>query len=104
MAYLFDPTTLLRRANSIKNIELVEFKNNFGIYIDLAEEIEMSWREDMDEGDGFGSSDFTYALKEFIDEIINRKQMNLETVFAPCLTVQYKKAKILDAESIFNLN
>ena len=41
------------------------------------------WSED----DGFGSSDFTFALKDFIDEFIRRKKLPLKTVFEPYLEI-----------------
>lgn len=37
-----------------------------------------------EEGQGFGSSDFTFALKEFVDGVL---PAGYKTVFNPCLSI-----------------
>ncbi len=46
--------------------------------------------EDYPEDCGFGSSDFTYSLKEYIDNLIYVSGQELKTVFSPRLSVVKK--------------
>ena len=51
-------------------------------------EIVEEWSSDWDEGHGFGSSDGTYLLKDFIDTVIgNYTNGKYKTDFTPSLSV-----------------
>ena len=74
------------------NDEQIQFSELVDTSVQIAEE----WTNDWDEGDGFGSSDGTYLLKDFIDTIISNftnsvyKKSGYQTVFNPTLSVEYK--------------
>ena len=73
MNYLIDPQDLIFRAKSridgftkmIGEEEIPQWD-----LLETATEIAEEWTNDWDEGHGFGSSDGTYMLKEFIDNVI----------------------------------
>jgi hypothetical protein len=68
----------------------------FSELVDTSVEIAEEWTNDWDEGHGFGSSDGTYMLKDFIDTVISNftnsvyKKSGYQTVFNPTLSVEYK--------------
>ena len=96
MNYLVDPQTLIfnsHRVNGftkmigdeqIPQLELLE----------IATEVAEEWTEDWDEDQGFGSSDMTYMIKNFIDNVIWRfVSGKLMTEFTPSLSiVEYSEA------------
>ena len=93
MNYLVDPQSLVFRAVSriagfsemVKDNEIPQWD-----LLEAATEVAEEWTNDWDEDQGFGSSDGTYMLKEFIDNVIacftNR---NYKTEFTPSLSVTY---------------
>ena len=94
MNYLVDPQSLVFKAKGyiagfnemVKNEEIPQW-DLYAAAVEVAEE----WTNDWDEDQGFGSSDGTYMLKEFIDNVImcftNR---NYKTEFTPRLSVTYQ--------------
>ena len=98
MNYLVNPSNIVSRALGIDsfkqmiNDEQIQFSELVDTSVQIAEE----WTNDWDEGDGFGSSDGTYLLKDFIDTIISNftnsvyKKSGYQTVFNPTLSVEYK--------------
>mgnify|MGYP001035329162 CR=1 FL=1 len=99
MNYLIDPTNLVLRAKGyiagftemVKNEEIPQWD-----LLETATEIATEWTEDWDEGHGFGGSDGTYMLKEFIDNVIwsFTKGGKYMTDFTPYLSVvPYSEAK-----------
>ena len=56
--------------------------------LDIATEVAEEWSSDWDEDQGFGSSDMTFMIKDFIDTVIacftNR---NYKTEFNPALQI-----------------
>jgi len=84
---LFNPMRLLERAKNIKGIYWLTDISSINEQYNLAQEIAEEWTNDWDEDEGFGSSDFTFALKDFIDELIRRKKQPLKTVFEPYLEI-----------------
>jgi hypothetical protein len=84
---LFNPMRLLERAKNIKGIYWLTDISSINEQYNLAQEIAEEWTDDWSEDDGFGSSDFTFALKDFIDEFIRRKKLPLKTVFEPYLEI-----------------
>ena len=89
MNYLVNPSNIVSRALGIDsfkqmiNDEQIQFSELVDISVQIAEE----WTNDWDEGDGFGSSDGTYLLKDFIDTIIGSYTKGYKTIFNPSLTV-----------------
>ena len=92
MNYLIDPQNLIFRAKSridgftkmIGEEEIPQWD-----LLETATEIAEEWTNDWDEDQGFGSSDGTYMLKEFIDTVIwsFTKGGKYMTDFTPCLSV-----------------
>ncbi len=95
MDYLVHPSNIVSRALGIDsfkqmiNDEQVQFSELVNTSVQIAEE----WTNDWDEGHGFGSSDGTYLLKDFMDTIISSytksiyKKSGYQTVFNPSLSV-----------------
>jgi hypothetical protein len=65
----------------------------FSELVDTSVEIAEEWTNDWDEDQGFGSSDGTYLLKDFMDTIISNftnsiyNKSGYQTVFNPSLSV-----------------
>ena len=95
MNYLVNPSNILSRALGIDsfkqmiNDEQVQFSELVDTSVEIAEE----WTNDWDEDQGFGSSDGTYLLKDFIDTIIlsytnsTYNKSGYKTVFNPSLSI-----------------
>ena len=95
MDYLVHPSNIVSRALGIDsfkqmiNDEQVQFSELVDNSVQIAEE----WTNDWDEGHGFGSSDGTYLLKDFMDTIIlsytnsTYNKSGYQTVFNPSLSV-----------------
>ena len=99
MNYLIDPQDLVFRAKShidgfnemVKNEEIPQWE-----LLETALEVVEEWTNDWDEGDGFGSSDGTYLLKDFIDTVISNYSTSHKymTDFTPYLSVvPYSESK-----------
>jgi len=96
MNYLIDPQDLIFRAKSridgftkmIGEEEIPQWD-----LLETATEIAEEWTNDWDEDQGFGSSDGTYLLKDFIDTIIScytksiYNKSGYQTVFNPSLSI-----------------
>lgn len=98
MNYLVNPSNIVSRALGIDsfkqmiNDEQVQFSELVDISVQIAEE----WTNDWDEDQGFGSSDGTYLLKDFIDTVISNYSTSHKymTDFTPYLSVvPYSEAK-----------
>lgn len=64
--------------------------------LSIASEVESMWSWDWPEGQGFGSSDMTYMMKQFIDAVITQFGYagKLMTDFTPSLSVvEYSEMK-----------
>jgi len=89
MELLFSPMSLIRSAKRIEGINL--FTHPIDESYDIAKEVAQEWTDDWEEGDGFGSSDSTYALKDFLDRVIMVESFtqsnDLKTEFSPRLTI-----------------
>ena len=104
MNYLIDPTDLVFRAKGyingfnemVKNEEIPQWD-----LLETATEIAEEWTNDWDEDQGFGGSDGTYMLKDFIDTVISSNYIKnglgsgmYMTDFTPYLSVvPYSEAK-----------
>jgi hypothetical protein len=100
MNYLIHPETLMFNAKSrIKGFgEMIGTeKVQQHTLLELATEVAEDWTNDWDEDQGFGSSDGTYMLKDFIDTVISSIYMKngmgsglYSTMFNPSLEVVKK--------------
>ena len=73
MNYLINPQSLVFQAKAyIKGFkEMIESENlPQHLLLELSTEVAEEWTNDWDEDQGFGSSDGTFMLKEFIDSVI----------------------------------
>ena len=98
MNYLVQPQSLIDRAIRIPSFSSMFSKEQiqFSELSDIATQVVEEWSYGWDEGHGFGSSDATYMLKEFIDMVIDcftnsvYNKSGYQTVFNPTLSVEYK--------------
>ena len=73
MIYLIHPQDLVFRAKAYINgfTEMVDSENlPQHLLLELSTEVAEEWTNDWDEDQGFGGSDGTFMLKEFIDSVI----------------------------------
>ena len=91
MNYLVDPQSLVFRAKAyidgfsemVRDNEIPQWD-----LLEIAMEVAEEWTNDWDEDQGFGSSDGTYMLKDFIDNVIWKYTGGkFETKFTPSLSV-----------------
>ena len=91
MNYLVDPTTLLFNSHRIEGFTKMigDEKIHQWDLLDIAQEVAEEWTNDWDEDQGFGSSDGTFMLKDFIDNVIHRfTSLNIyKTEFSPSLQI-----------------
>ena len=97
MRYLVDPQSLVFKAKGyiagfnemVKNEEIPQWD-----LLEIAMEVAEEWTNDWDEDQGFGSSDGTYMLKDFIDNVIWKYAGGkFMTQFNPSLSVvEYSEA------------
>ena len=91
MNYLVDPTTLLFNSHRIEGFTKMigDEKIHQWDLLDIAQEVAEEWTSDWDEDQGFGSSDGTFMLKDFIDNVIHRfTSLNIyKTEFNPSLQI-----------------
>ena len=97
MRYLVDPQSLVFNSKRVNGF--VEFINENDVkqwdLLEMAMEVAEEWTNDWDEDQGFGSSDGTYMLKDFIDNVIWKYAGGkFETKFTPSLSVvEYSEAE-----------
>ena len=89
MNYLVHPSDIVSRALGIDSFKqmISDEQVQFSELIDTSVEIAEEWTNDWDEDQGFGSSDGTYLLKDFMDTIIGSYTKGYKTIFSPYLTV-----------------
>jgi len=98
MNYLVDPQDLVfsAKAHIAGFSEMVKDENipQWNI-LELAIDVATEWTNEWDEDQGFGSSDGTYMIKDFIDNVIWRFAAGkLMTEFTPTLSiVEYSEAE-----------
>jgi len=98
MNYLVHPSNIVSRALGIDSFKqmISDEQVQFSELVDTSVEIAEEWTNDWDEDQGFGSSDGTYLLKDFMDTIISNftnsiyNKSGYQTVFNPTLSVEYK--------------
>ena len=97
MNYLIHPTTLVfnsHRVNGFTEMVKDEEIQQWDL-LSIATEIAEQWTDDWDEDEGFGSSDMTYMIKDFIDTLIwaQTPSGKYMTKFNPSLSiVEYSEA------------
>ena len=96
MNYLIDPTSLLFNSHRVNGFTKMigDEKIHQWELLDIATEVAEEWTNDWDEDQGFGSSDMTYMIKDFIDNVITSVYMKngmgsgmYMTKFTPSLSV-----------------
>jgi len=95
MNYLVHPSNIVSRAFGIDSFKqmISDEQIQFSELVDTSVEIAEEWTNDWDDDHGFGSSDGTYLLKDFIDTIISNftnsvyKKSGYQTVFNPYLSI-----------------
>jgi hypothetical protein len=90
MNYLVDPQTLLFNSHRIGGFTQMISEYNIPQWalLETALEVSEEWTEDWDEDEGFGSSDMTYMMQNFIDNIIRQfARGKLMTEFTPSLSI-----------------
>ena len=89
MNYLVHPSNIVSRALGIDSFKqmISDEQVQFSELVDTSVEIAEEWTNDWDEDQGFGSSDGTYLLKDFIDTIISSHTKGYKTVFNPYLSI-----------------
>ena len=97
MNYLIDPQTLVFNSHRVNGFTKMIGDEQIPQWdlLDIATEVATEWTNDWDEDQGFGSSDGTFMIKDFIDNVIWRfASGKLETKFNPVLSVvEYSEAE-----------
>ena len=96
MNYLVDPQTLVFNSHRVNGFTKMVGDENIPFWdlLEVATDVAEEWTEDWDEEEGFGSSDMTFMIKSFIDEVIWRHtSRKFMTKFTPGLSVvEYSEA------------
>ena len=97
MNYLVDPQSLVFNAHRINGFTKMIDDEQIPQWelLEIALEVVEDWTNDWDEDQGFGSSDMTYMLKDFIDKVIwaQTPSGKYMTKFTPSLSVvEYSEA------------
>ena len=89
MNYLVNPSDIVSKAFGIDSFKQMinDEQVQFSELVDTSIEIAQQWTDDWDSDHGFGSSDGTYLLKDFIDTIIGSYTNGYKTIFNPSLTI-----------------
>jgi len=80
MNYIMYPDQIMNRAAGVAGYDLIpntNFERKSSIAEDVAEELASDWPE----GEGFGSSDGTYVVKDYLNHLIWDTGANLKTDF-----------------------
>lgn len=90
MNYLVHPQSLVFNSHRINGFTKMIGDGQIPQWdlLETATEVSEEWSSDWDEDQGFGSSDMTYMLKDFIDRVIYQfAGGQLMTKFTPLLSV-----------------
>ena len=97
MNYLVDPQSLVFNSHRVSGFTKMIGDENIPQWdlLEMATEVAEEWTNDWPEDQGFGSSDGTYMMKDFIDNVIARFAWGrLVTKFTPSLSVvEYSEAE-----------
>ena len=90
MNYIVNPSDIVSKAFGIDSFKQMinDEQVQFSELVDTSIEIAEQWTDEYEGTDhGFGSSDGTYLLKDFIDTIISSYTKGYKTMFSPTLTI-----------------
>ena len=97
MNYIVDPQSLVFNAHRINGFTKMIGDEQIPQWdlLEIAMEVAEEWTSDWPEDEGFGSSDMTFMIKDFIDNVIWRfASGKLMTEFNPSLSiVEYSEAE-----------
>ena len=97
MNYLIDPQSLVFNSHRVSGFTKMTSDEHIPQWdlLEVATEVAEEWTNDWPEDQGFGSSDGTYMMKEFIDNVIARFAWGrVVTRFNPSLSiVEYSEAE-----------
>ena len=103
MNYLVDPQTLVFNSHRINGFTKMIGDEQIPQWdlLEIATEVATDWTSDWSEDEGFGSSDMTYMIKDFIDTVISSNYIKnglgsgmYMTKFTPSLSiVEYSEAE-----------
>ena len=97
MNYLVDPQSLVFNSHRVSGFTKMIGDENIPQWdlLEMATEVAEEWTNDWPEDQGFGSSDGTFMMKDFIDNVISRFAWGrLVTKFTPSLSVvEYSEAE-----------
>ena len=85
--FLVNPNHLYERATKIEGWYFLDSIPMFYKMV-TANEITDLWAADWDEDEGFGSSDFTYMIQDYLDTLISN--LPFKTTFNPYLQIVKK--------------
>lgn len=89
MNYLVNPQSLVFNAKTIEGFATLAEGIPQWSLLELATDVVTEWTESWPEGQGFGNSDMTFMVKEFIDRaLIDHGYEPYVTVFQPSLCVR----------------
>lgn len=85
---IFDPNFLVARTRNIDGFGVIDSKMEDKLQMyEIARDVAQEWTDNHTEGCGFGSSDMTFVIKDYIDRLIFVIGGGYKTDFTPCLTV-----------------
>jgi len=97
MNYLVDPQSLVFNSHRVSGFTKMIGDENIPQWdlLEMATEVAEEWTDEWPEDQGFGSSDGTFMMKDFIDNVIARFAWGrLITKFTPSLSVvEYSEAE-----------
>ena len=97
MNYLVDPQSLVFNSHRVSGFTKMIGDENIPQWdlLEMATEVAEEWTDEWPEDQGFGSSDGTFMMKDFIDNVISRFAWGrLVTKFTPSLSVvEYSEAE-----------
>ena len=90
MNYLVDPQSLVFNSHRVNGFTKMIGDEQIPQWdlLEIATEVAEEWTHHWDEDQGFGSSDMTYMIKDFVDNVIWRfASGKLMTEFNPSLSI-----------------
>lgn len=98
--FLVDPCRLVERAESVKGYQEFLSPLNGFIVFSRAFDVVEEWSADWSEGEGFGSSDFSFMIQDLLRQLIYERKLQdyVEVGFFPRLEIREKRPQPKDAE------
>lgn len=97
--YLVSPFRLVESAKRVKGFDVVSVIREVDL-LKIAEDVVADWSYDWNEDEGFGSSDFSFMIKDFLYHLVLFRGLEnyLEVGFFPYLEIREKVAVARDYE------